>query len=134
MLKLIFLFATGAVFSGGVTPAKKDTTPRAKPDVVKYQIYDLNEVSPEFPGGAEKFLEFVRANLKKISGASGKKVILIFMVESDGSITNITVGRGINEEANQEAIRVMKLSPKWTPGSQMGKAVRLACTAPIKFN
>jgi protein TonB len=56
------------------------------------------------------------------------------VVEKDGSLTDIKVARGINDEADREAVRVIKLSPKWKPASQAGKLMRVAYSIPVLFN
>lgn len=97
-------------------------------------FYEPFEVWPQFPGGAEKLKEFIKSNLKKVDSATGKRLIAVFVVEKDGSLTDIRIVRGINEEADKEAIRVLKLSPKWKPGSQNGIVLRVAYSIPITFN
>ncbi len=102
--------------------------------VVKEKLWIVYEVVPEFPGGLEKLQEFIHANLRPVKGAAGKRLILSFIVEKDGSLTDIKVARGINDEADREAVRVIKLSPKWKPGHQAGKLMRVAYSIPVLFN
>ena len=96
------------------------------------------ESKPEFPGGQQALLKFINNNKKYPSilqenGIQGS-VICQFVVEKDGSISNIQVNRSSGEPSfDREAIRVMKLMPKWKPGKQRGKPVRVKCTVPVNF-
>lgn len=90
-----------------------------------------------FPGGEVKMVEFLRENLKypesvKKKGIEGK-VYVQFVVEQDGSINDVKVLRGVYEELDTEAIRVVKAMPKWNPGTQNGKPVRTTMMLPINF-
>lgn len=92
---------------------------------------------PEFPGGLEKLNKFLGQNLQypenaQIRGIQGK-VYVTFVVERDGSISNAKVAKSIDSELNAEAIRVVKLMPKWNPGKQNGELVRVSSTIPIIF-
>lgn len=93
----------------------------------------VNEVLPEFPGGQEKLDEFVKSKLHPIKGVSGKKVIVYFVVEKNGKLNHVKVIKGLTAEANKEAIRVIKLSPKWKPGSLNGVARRASFSSPVVF-
>lgn len=90
------------------------------------------EVLPHFPGGEKAFGEFLNQNLHPPKNVSGH-VIASFVVEKDGSLTDIKVLRHLSEEADAEAIRVLKAGPKWQPGMQLGKPVRTAYVMPINF-
>lgn len=90
------------------------------------------EVKPDFPGGIEKFYKFVGNNYKtpEEEGLKGK-VYVTFVVEKDGSLTDIKVLRDIGYGTGAEAIRVLKKCPKWSPGEQNGKKVRVLYSLPI---
>ena len=90
------------------------------------------QVSPEFPGGLPKFYKFVSNNYRtpEEDGLAGK-VYVSFVVEKDGSLTDIKVVRDIGFGTGKEAIRVLKSCPKWTPGEQNGKKVRVLYSLPI---
>jgi protein TonB len=90
------------------------------------------EVKPDFPGGMEKFYKFVGNNYKtpEEEGLKGK-VYVTFVVEKDGSLTDIKVLRDIGYGTGAEAIRVLKKCPRWTPGEQNGKKVRVLYSLPI---
>jgi protein TonB len=90
------------------------------------------EVKPDFPGGLEKFYKYVSNNYKipEEDGLNGK-VFVTFVVEKDGSLTDIKVIRDIGYGTGKEAIRVLKNSPRWNPGEQNGKKVRVQYSLPI---
>lgn len=84
------------------------------------------EVRPEFPGGIEEFQRFIRENYKTQEAAELKaKIYMSFIVEKDGSLSDIKIIRIIGSGTGAEAIRVLKKSPKWIPGKQNGKIVRV---------
>ncbi|WP_082564382.1 energy transducer TonB [Flavobacterium sp. Root420] len=96
------------------------------------------EVKPEFPGGMEKFFKFVDNNFKYPQDAEianidlkGSKVYATFVVEKDGSLTDIKILRDAGYGTGAEAIRVLKKCPKWIPGQQNGKKVRVLYSVPI---
>lgn len=90
------------------------------------------DVAPEFPGGLEKFYEFVEANYKTPDqeGLIGR-VFVQFTVETDGSLTDIKCIRDIGFGSGDEAVRVMKMSPKWSPAKRKGEVVSIKYTIPI---
>lgn len=90
------------------------------------------EVKPDFPGGMEKFYKFVGNNYQtpEEEGLKGK-VYVTFVVEKDGSLTDIKVIRDIGFGTGKEAIRVLNKCPRWTPGEQNGKKVRVLYSLPI---
>ncbi len=92
------------------------------------------EVKPDFPGGMEKFYKFVGKNYQvpEEDGLKGK-VFVSFVVEKDGSLTDIKVIRDIGYGTGKEAIRVLKSCPKWNPGEQNGKKVRVLYSLPISI-
>lgn len=92
------------------------------------------EVKPDFPGGMEKFNAFVAKNYMapEEEGLKGK-VYVTFVVEKDGSLTDIKVLRDIGYGTGKEAIRVLNKCPKWTPGEQNGKKVRCTFSLPISI-
>lgn len=89
------------------------------------------EVKPDFPGGIEKFYSFVGKNFNAPEDASGK-IWVTFVVEKDGSLTDIKV-RDIGYGTGAEAMRVLKKCPRWTPGEQNGKKVRCTYSLPISI-
>ncbi|HWR94855.1 MAG TPA: energy transducer TonB [Flavobacterium sp.] len=100
------------------------------------QIYNTAgiEVKPDFPGGIDKFYKYIGKNYRvpEESGLKGK-VFVSFVVEKDGSLTDIKVLRDIGYGTGKEAIRVLKSCPRWTPGEQNGKKVRVLYSLPISI-
>lgn len=98
------------------------------------QIYNTAgiEVKPDFPGGMDKFYKYVGNNYQtpEEEGLKGK-VYITFVVEKDGSLTDIKVIRDIGYGTGKEAVRVLKKCPRWTPGEQNGKKVRVLYSLPI---
>ena len=92
------------------------------------------EVKPDFPGGMDKFYKFVGNNYQtpEEDGLKGK-VYVTFVVEKDGSLTDIKVLRDIGYGTGKEAIRVLNKCPRWTPGEQNGKKVRCTFSLPISL-
>ncbi|MCL1851056.1 MAG: energy transducer TonB [Bacteroidetes bacterium] len=95
------------------------------------------EKMPKPVDGFDNMYAFLRSNLHypeipRTLGISGT-VLVEFVVERDGSITNVTVAAGVSPELDKEAVRVVKLMPRWKPGEQMGKTVRCSYSIPIKF-
>jgi TonB family protein len=95
-------------------------------------------IEPTFYGGASKMMSFIQKNLNypsvDLSNNISGKVELTFMVESDGSITNIRISKGLTETTNAEAIRVVKSMPKWIPGTIDGVKSKQEVTLPINFS
>lgn len=99
----------------------------------------MNEVDkiPEFPGGQNGLMQYIGQNLRYPATAVKNKkqgrVTCQFVVEKDGSITDVEVVRSIDPDLDKEALRVVKAMPKWTPGSHKGETVRVRYTLPINF-
>jgi len=100
-------------------------------------IYRSVEHSANFKGGIEAFYAFLAKNIHYPKEARDHntqgKVIATFVVEEDGSLSNVTILRGIGNGCDDEAKRVLSASPKWNPGTQNGKTVRQQYTVPISF-
>jgi TonB family protein len=101
------------------------------------EIFTVVEEQPGFPGGDEARIKFLQSNLKypeeaKELGIQGE-VYMTFVVETDGSLTDIKVLRGIGGGCDEEAIRIIKNMPKWIPGKQRGVPIRVQFNLPINF-
>jgi protein TonB len=101
------------------------------------EIFTVVEEQPGYPGGDEARIKFLQENIKypeeaKELGVQGK-VFVTFVVEVDGSITDVRVLRGIGAGCDEEAVRVVKSMPRWVPGKQRGQPVRVQFNLPIKF-
>jgi len=106
-------------------------------EVEEQQIFQVVENMPEFPGGRAALMKYLATNIKyppyaKEAGIQGR-VFINFVVETNGNITNVKVLRGIGGGCDEEAIRVVKGMPKWSPGMQRGKPVRVSFNLPVKF-
>ena len=106
-------------------------------EVVEAEIFQIVEEMPAFPGGEAKLMEYVAKNIKypqiaRETGIQGR-VFVGFVVEPDGSVSNVKVLRGIGGGCDEEAMRVVKSMPKWKPGKQRGKAVRVSYMLPVNF-
>ncbi|RZK80593.1 MAG: energy transducer TonB [Pedobacter sp.] len=103
------------------------------------RVYDFVslESQPSFPGGMEKFYEYLKKTVKYPAMAQENniqgKVFLSFVVEKDGALTDIKVDRKLGGGTDEEAVRVLKASPRWVPGIQNGKKVRVKYNIPISF-
>ena len=106
-------------------------------EVQEQEIFQIVEEMPSYPGGEQKLMEYVAKNIKypqiaRETGIQGR-VFVGFVVEPDGSVSNVKVLRGIGGGCDEEAMRVVKSMPKWKPGKQRGKAVRVSYMLPVNF-
>lgn len=124
----ILLFAIHQIGDAQDTSKVKSTEP----------IADFAEIEPEYPGGDEAMAKFIQTNIvyperAREMGEQGV-VYVQFVVNTDGSITDVVVIKSVSESLDAESIRVIKLMPNWSPGMQKGKAVRVRYTLPINFS
>ena len=122
-----------------VAPAPKVVEPsKITEEVIEdNEIFKIVEKMPEFPGGMAACLKFLANNIKypaiaQESNIQGK-VIIQFVVNKDGSIVDPVVVRSVDPHLDKEALRVISMMPKWTPGMQRGKPVRVKYTVPVTF-
>ena len=111
--------------------------PVVEESVVELEIFTVVEDQPNFPGGDEARILYLKDNIKypqmaRESGIQGT-VYVTFVVERNGSVTDVKVLRGIGGGCDEEAIRVIQNMPKWNAGKQRGKPVRVQFNMPIKF-
>ncbi|RAJ28147.1 energy transducer TonB [Pedobacter cryoconitis] len=123
-----------------VTGATGDGPAKQAAAVEDTQVHDFVnlEVQPSFPGGIDKFYSYLSKairypELAQEANVQGK-VFVSFIVEKDGALTDIKVERKLGAGTDEEAIRVLKASPKWTPGIQNGRKVRVKYNIPISFS
>jgi len=106
-------------------------------DSMTNKIFTSVEIVPEFAGGIEGFMNFIAQHVRyPVSAREGNiqgRVIISFVVEKNGSLSNVEVQRGIGGGCDEEAVRVIKLSPAWRPGLQNGRPVRVEYSVPISF-
>ncbi len=110
--------------------------PAPKPEVSN-KVFDVVEEMPSFPGGQAALMSFLSSNIKypvvaQENGVQGR-VIVGFVVERDGSITDVKVMRSVDPSLDREAQRVVRAMPRWKPGKQNGSAVRVKYTVPVVF-
>ena len=101
------------------------------------KVYDVVETMPQFPNGDVALMEYIRNNMRyptvaEANGIQGR-VIVTLVVERDGSITDVEVTKSVDPSLDQEAVRIVKNMPKWKPGTQNGKTVRVKYTIPVTF-
>jgi periplasmic protein TonB len=106
-------------------------------EVAEDVIFTVVEDQPSFPGGDEARMRFLQENLRyptmaREAGIQGT-VFVTFVVERDGSVTDVRVLRGIGGGLDEEAVRVVRMMPRWNPGRQRGQAVRVQFNMPIRF-
>ena len=114
-------------------PIEFEEVPEEEAEVIHLVV----EEKPSFEGGIEAFYRYVSKNLKypntaKRIGVEGK-VFLSFVIDKDGSITQVEVLKGIGGDCDEEAVRVLENAPRWNPGKQRGKAVKVRMQLPIVF-
>ena len=110
----------------------------APADTTKNVVYDVTESLPQFPGGQGVMMKYLAANIKyPASAVKAKKqgrVIVSFVIQKDGSVTNARIVRSVDPELDAEALRIVKAMPNWTPGTQDGKPVNVRYTIPVVFS
>jgi protein TonB len=123
--------------AGEVLKAKEVIAQPEPPKEEETKVFDVVEQMPSFPGGQAALMSYLSNNIKypqiaMENGVQGR-VVCTFVVERDGSITDIRVVRGVDPSLDKEAIRVLKSMPHWIPGKQNGSAVRVKFTVPVTF-
>jgi len=118
------------------TPVLKPVLTDEKPPI-EDEIFINSEKMPEFPGGEKEMLRFIGEHIAypreaREIGATGT-VYVTFVIEKDGSVSNVKVLRGIGFGCDEEAVRVISMMPKWSPGMQRTKPVRVSFNMPIAF-
>lgn len=102
------------------------------------QIFQSVEIQPEPPGGLNEFMKWIANNYQypqaAIDAGVNGQVLVSFVVERDGSLTDIKVGRDLSYGTGDAAVKMLQKAPKWTPGVQNGRPVRVAYTLPIRLN
>jgi hypothetical protein len=134
-MKKLLLFTF--LFTAQFITAQIDNVPVQDGPITDTLIYNTVslENQPEFPGGKESFHNFFNVNFKIPKGEVIKdKIVTMFIVEKDGSLSNIKVLRGGGLETKKEVIRVLSNSPRWKPGIQNGKMVRTLYSTHFPIN
>ena len=112
-------------------------TQSAKSTASDYITYEAVEEKPEYPGGMGELSKLLSSNLKyplisQENGVQGE-VLVQFVVDKEGNVEEVTVFKGVDPHLDAEALRVIKMMPKWKPGKHEGKEVNVKCTIPVGF-
>lgn len=124
---------------GAVLKAKEDIAAPEPPKhvVEETKIFTVVEQMPMYPGGDAALMGYLRDNIHypTIAAENGVqgRVVVGFVVERDGSITDVKILRGVDPSLDREAMRVVKSMPRWNPGKQNGSAVRVKYQVPVSF-
>lgn len=120
-----------------VAPVSPEAKEAPADSTAKEEAFMVAEQMPEFPGGMKELLKFLQDNLKYPENAMKNnvqgRVIVQFVVEKDGTLTEFKVARSVDPDLDAEALRVLQTMPKWKPGMQRGKIVRVKFTVPVSF-
>ena len=129
MKKLLFFLILGFT---ALTTARAQNT-----DTPCCKVYQVVEQMPQFPGGQAAMMKFIADSLRYPSVSCEHRiegrVVVQFVVDCEGNILNPLVVRSVDPLLDREAIRLVKLMPKWIPGRQNGKPVNVVCVVPIRF-
>ena len=126
MMSLMAVFCLSTVSAQKTVVSKKNQ-----------KVFDVVEQMPEFPGGMEALFKYMAENMKYPEDAKKQqvegRVLVQFIVETDGSVSNTEVLMRVFPSLDAEAVRVISGMPKWIPGKQNGKVVRVKYTIPVSF-
>ena len=108
-----------------------------KPKEEENKVFDVVEQMPSFPGGMAALMAYLQKSIKyppvaEENGIQGR-VVCTFVVERDGSVTDVKVAKSVDPSLDKEAVRVVSAMPKWIPGKQNGQSVRVKYTLPVTF-
>ena len=124
--------------SGEVLKAKEAlVTEPVKPKEEENKVFEVVEQMPSFPGGMAALMAYLQKSIKyppvaEENGIQGR-VVCTFVVERDGSVTDVRVAKSVDPSLDKEAVRVVSAMPKWIPGKQNGQSVRVKYTLPVTF-
>ena len=124
--------------NGEVLKAKEAlVTEPVKPKEEENKVFDVVEQMPSFPGGMNALMDYLRKAIKyppvaEENGIQGR-VVCTFVVERDGSVTDVRVAKSVDPSLDKEAVRVVSAMPRWIPGKQNGQSVRVKYTLPVTF-
>jgi protein TonB len=128
---IALFFSVSYVFGQNAT----DTTKNSSESIG--QVFTIVENMPKFPGGDSSMFKFIKENLK-FPYADDKKLIkkfvyISFTIDKDGSVVDVKLLKGVQPDWDAEALRVVRLMPKWIPGTQNGRSVKVQFNLPIAF-
>ena len=109
----------------------------AEPASPEPKVYDMVEKMPSFPGGAEALKEYLDESIVYPDAAKEARIIgrvvVVFIVDEKGNLSDVKVAKSVEPSLDAEAVRVVKSMPRWNPGMQNGKAVKVRYTLPVTF-
>jgi len=131
-MKKLILMSLMAVFCLSTVSAQKTVVSKKN-----QKVFDVVEQMPEYPGGMQAMFKYMADNMKYPADAEKQKVegrvLVQFIVETDGSVSNTEVLTRVFPSLDAEAVRVINKMPKWIPGKQNGKVVRVKYVIPVNF-
>ena len=135
MKYIVILVLFGSLTSYGQETVPLPKTSEQPVEIVEDEIFQIVETQPEFPGGSNKLMQFISYNFRypEIDTKNGiqGRVYVSFVVEKDGTVSTVEILKSVSKTIDAEAIRVVKLMPNWTPGTQNGNPVRVSFHLPI---
>ena len=107
----------------------------AEPASPEPKVYDMVEKMPSFPGGSEALKEDLKKNTRypNPDACIQGRVVVVFVVDEKGNLSDVKVARSVESSLDAEAVRVVKSMPRWNPGIEKGKAVKVRYTLPVTF-
>ena len=107
----------------------------AEPASPEPKVYDMVEKMPSFPGGSEALKEYLKKNTRypNPDACIQGRVVVVFVVDEKGNLSDVKVARSVEPSLDAEAVRIVKSMPRWNPGMQNGKAVKVRYTLPVTF-
>ena len=107
----------------------------AEPASPEPKVYDMVEKMPSFPGGSEALKEYLKKNTRypNPDACIQGRVVVVFVVDEKGNLSDVKVARSMEPSLDAEAVRVVKSMPRWNPGIEKGKAVKVRYTLPVTF-
>lgn len=136
-IKYLLIGALMIVFSNATMAQTNSGDSAHKIESDSERIYDIVEQMPSFPGGNQALYQYISSHIKypailAEAGTQGR-VIVTFVVEPDGSLTNVKVSKSVDAALDKEALRLVSSMPRWIPGKQNGKAIRVKYSVPVSF-
>lgn len=138
-MRIIIFLSFLILCSIGLSAQSPVKSNNAQTNVKETKVYDVVETMPTFPGGMGAVMKYLSENIQypypvphENYGIDGR-VICSFIVEPDGTLSNVKVSRSVDPLLDKEAVRVISSMPKWKPGRHEGKNVRVKYTLPVAF-
>jgi len=127
-MKKIFLLSIMFLLTCAIASAQE--LPLADSNTVSMGVLDIQ---PEYPGGTRAFMEYIVTSMKNVNGRKSGRMLVSFVVEIDGRITNVSIVKGLQRKLDRKVKEVISNSAKWKPGVQNGRLVRVSYQLPVVF-